>query len=407
MAFHLQFLPANILAQIPKTTQYDWLHKHQQQQFGHQWFLDNQQLFSTLQHIALNKKLQQFNRILLTCIALKKFITRYKQRIHQQLNDVCAVVVHRVATITQHISLEKCLSILQMGYQQWSRIRKAKRCTQSILHQCIVKHPNQLLKKEVAIIQAQLTHPATLHWPVISIYHQISRAGILQIAKSTFYKYAQLLKLQRRLPKHRRKNHQQGIRADKPLALLHLDITYFKTQDGFTNYLYIIQDNCSRAILYAQAFLHKSAQQMKIALMETLIKYQTQIPSLIQVLSDGGSENKLLSTIKLNNTTIQHLVAQLDIECSNSMVEAAHKNLKYHWLYRQTIPNHQAMHQHLAAAIHDHNNRPHDVLGGLHPQEVLNRLTKEQVFLQNTNPITSTQRIAANKAALCCASYSF
>lgn len=61
-----------------------------------------------------------------------------------------------------------------------------------------------------------------------------------------------------------------------------------------------------------------------------------------KLITDGGAENYGPITIWANaaqHPTIQHLIAQQDIVFSNSMIEAANKQLKYRFLYHQQIQN--------------------------------------------------------------------
>ena len=50
-----------------------------------------------------------------------------------------------------------------------------------------------------------------------------------------------------------RKNHTIGIRTDKPLKLLHVDVTKFTCKNGAKAFIYVVKDNFSKAILYAKA----------------------------------------------------------------------------------------------------------------------------------------------------------
>lgn len=103
---------------------------------------------------------------------------------------------------------------------------------------------------------------------------------------------------------------------------------------------------------------------------------------------------------------ITHLIAQRDIEFSNSMIEAANKQLKYRFLYHQHIPDHASLAIYLQQAVEDYNNRPHDVLNGLTPLEVLDgKVFDKEAFHQQTGQAKNV-RIVENKKAGCCY-YSF
>ena len=72
-----------------------------------------------------------------------------------------------------------------------------------------------------------------------------------------------------------------------------------------------------------------------------------------------------------DNPKINHIIAQTEIHFSNSMIEAANKQLKYRFLYHQKIKDYCSLDQYLKKAIEDFNHRPHAILNGLTPIEVL------------------------------------
>src|ERR1035438_10911202 len=98
------------------------------------------------------------------------------------------------------------------------------------------------------------------------------------------------------------------------------------------------------------------------------------ISSTVYLLTDDGSENygELKQWIKAcDNPKISHVIAQVDIHFSNSMIEAANKQLKYRFLYHQKINDSSKLDEYVEKAVSDFNNRPHNVLNGLTPIKVL------------------------------------
>src|SRR5450432_2741342 len=74
VAFYLNCLPNNILQIIPRSTRYDWSQRDIQDSFGYDWFLENKDLFHTLEMVAINKKLLKINKALLRIIAIILFM---------------------------------------------------------------------------------------------------------------------------------------------------------------------------------------------------------------------------------------------------------------------------------------------------------------------------------------------
>ena len=107
------------------------------------------------------------------------------------------------------------------------------------------------------------------------------------------------------------------------------------------------------------------------------VKAQYFLPGSVSecmLLTDDGSENygEVKQWIKAcDNPKINHVIAQADIHFSNSMIEAANKQLKYRFLYHQKINDYSKLDEYVEKAVLDFNNRPHAVLNGLTPIEVL------------------------------------
>jgi putative transposase len=123
------------------------------------------------------------------------------------------------------------------------------------------------------------------------------------------------------------------------------------------------------------------------------------------LLTDDGSENygevnQLISAS--NNPKINHVIAQADIHFSNSMIEAANKQLKYRFLYHQKINDYSILNEYVNKAILDFNNRPYAVLNGLTPIEVLQGKRYNKEIQNNLLSIAKQKRIHENQKMKCC-----
>ena len=210
-----------------------------------------------------------------------------------------------------------------------------------------------------------------------------------------------LLHLKRTGPSKRRKNHDEGIRAGKPLSILHADVTIFRTLDNQKNYIYFVQDNFSRAILAQTVALECKATITLDNLSKVREVYlKPKGVDCCQLITDDGSENAGPVSEWVNGSTcpsIERLIAQRDIVFSNSMIEAANKQIKYRFLYHKSIPDFESLKRYVSEAIEDYNNRPHDVLGGLTPLEVLNGKIIDTVGIQQQIMLAKVARVAENK----------
>lgn len=103
-----------------------------------------------------------------------------------------------------------------------------------------------------------------------------------------------------------------------------------------------------------------------------------------------------------SNNFIQHLIAQKDIVQSNSMIEAANKQIKYRFLYHQTIATFDELENYVQLSVDDYNNRPYTSLNGLTPKEVISgKLPASVNYYEQTKQATQ-HRIIENKKATCC-----
>jgi transposase InsO family protein len=191
------------------------------------------------------------------------------------------------------------------------------------------------------------------------------------LSLTSFYKYANLLLPNRPIRKKIRKTN--GLRADAPKKILHMDVTIFKPLDNTKVYLYFLVDNYSRYIINWKASLKYSADITFENISEAYTRENFgDIPPYIDLITDDGSENKgkVNDFVNADNSNIRKLIAQLDIIFSNSMIEAVNKRMKYDYLFTIDLADYEQTLKYLKWAIEQYNNKPHSALFGLTPTEV-------------------------------------
>ena len=183
-------------------------------------------------------------------------------------------------------------------------------------------------------------------------------------------------------------------------------MTEFRTEDQKKAYIYLVQDNYSRAILSCQL----SGERKAIHTFENLarVKAEYLLPAGIKeciLLTVDGSENhgELKEWIgACGNPKINHVIAQVDIHFSNSMIEAANKQLKYHFLYHKKTNDYSGLDKYLTEAILDFNHRPHAVLNGLNPMEVVEGKVYNKETQNNELSRAKVKSIIENQKVKCC-----
>ncbi|MDR3712036.1 MAG: hypothetical protein P4L51_04415, partial [Puia sp.] len=149
VAFYLNCLPDDLLQHIPRSTKYGWSHKDQVALFGYDWYIQNRHTFDALQQVATNRKLLQINRTLLRVIGLQKFIRTYARRIKDDICSTSDVVLSNLNKLSPVFGVKKTLKYLQQPYAWYLSLKRKNKCHSSILSLCRVRHPAQLLMKEI------------------------------------------------------------------------------------------------------------------------------------------------------------------------------------------------------------------------------------------------------------------
>jgi len=106
----------------------------------------------------------------------------------------------------------------------------------------------------------------------------------------TFYDYSRKLGFINK-PKVKRPK-KIGITADRPKQILHMDVTVYKFADNTKAYIYLIQDNYSRFILNWKVSRSCNSATALANLREACEKYNLLDEHSMDIIVDGGSENK-------------------------------------------------------------------------------------------------------------------
>jgi transposase InsO family protein len=237
-------------------------------------------------------------------------------------------------------------------------------------------------------------------WSLSAIYCRLLRDGKLHCHISTFYKYCRLLNITRK-QKRFKKNYLPLI-ASAPLQMLHMDVTLFRTADNVKQYLYVIRDNFSRAIVACSAATQYSAAIACNTLKTVLEKFGL-MEKEGTLITDAGSENKgeVMQMLRQPGMLWKKIIAQIDIVQSNSMVEAANKIIKHRFLYKQLVADFEALTNKLPYIIDAYNNTPLMALSAYTPAEVLNGKIPDCKRFEKQFFAARKKRIADNQTFTC------
>jgi putative transposase len=191
--------------------------------------------------------------------------------------------------------------------------------------------PNQLTFKEVKLIEQFVLNPEYRNWSLISIYYKLIRESERFFSDRTYYKYVSILGL-RRSKNKKPKAKNTGPRANRPLQLLHMDITEYWITDNIKAYLHIVMDNYSRKILGFKVALNKSAELACENLKEVYKKFNLAGHKDVMIMiNDNGSENYDITKQfieSLPNMTQYFANRKKRKQWTNNMIEALFCKMK-------------------------------------------------------------------------------
>ncbi len=165
-----------------------------------------------------------------------------------------------------------------------------------------------------------------------------------------------------------------SLKSSKPNEIWCADVTIFKTADGVKHYIHFLMDHYSKKILAYKIKKNSSAIAIKTLLQKAYNSVNTR--ENIIFLTDGGSENRnktVANYINSKHISIKHLIAQKDIQFSNSKIEAFNKIIKHQFLLPKKLENLKQLCIELDKDVFIYNKkRPQFGLAGNTPDETYN-----------------------------------
>ena len=266
----------------------------------------------------------------------------------------------------------------------------------------INEYYKRTLDNDLLWIRKYLLDERFKHWSSLSIYYQALRDKTVFMGIGTWYKYANRFGIKRKFFRLNRKK-VIGIRASRPMQILHMDVTIFEPLDHTKVYIYFIVDNFSRAILNWKTSVEYSSSIAMTVLKESISKHGISLDT--KLVADGGPENHgEVSKFVSNSENLKQLFAQKDIIQSNSMVESVNKHIKYYYLFKKELKDLHETIKYLSTSVPDYNNKPHGRLYGLTPIEVLNGTTPVKDNYQQDMIEARKNRLEQNRLIECCQS---
>jgi transposase InsO family protein len=213
---------------------------------------------------------------------------------------------------------------------------------------------------EIASIKDLVLDPSNRHMPLGTLARHAQRIGKVFASAAT---WARLVR-ERGWRRPRQRIHPQkptvGIRATKPSELWHIDVSIIKLIDGTKAYIHAVIDNYSRKIL-AWTIGARLDPLATCAVLLEAGKHLCAGADTPTVMADSGVENvNAAVNATLVDSGLRRVLAQVDVNESNSMIEAFWRSLKHNWLYLNSLDSIERLRSLVDFFVQAHNSQmPH------------------------------------------------
>ncbi|MBL4880303.1 MAG: hypothetical protein JKX82_03160 [Oleispira sp.] len=409
-------LDAVQIRQLPKTTKHNWNQFKHQNYYGNQWAASYIKQFDDIKEVFASAFLYKSLRFLVE--TRKGYLAMLGEFSHnKQLLKLHASKI--ISSIEYMKSLAKVNVVTACKYygvsKDWYYKEKSKIiCGISPFQKCYRQRPNQLTTSEVVTIENLVTNPVSYGKTKTTLYYHALRNKLIFCGKSTFNKYASALGY--RKPKRFARERKKGLKASSVFEWLHVDITNVNTVEDGMQKVAFVKDNKSKAILHYSSTSGKAGSKfIKNLFQETFDRYHLfNKTKPINILSDGGSENKgeLLTWIEKIQAppAVTKITAQTkDFPFSNSMSESTHSIYKTEFLHGKYSLNEKTHLKDLERFVEYYNHHRYPTeLYGLTPMEVVNGKIpdkhhfKEQIQTARKNRVEINQKFNDCKILMSC-----
>lgn len=313
-----------------------------------------------------------------------------------------------ITTARNHLSLKDCLESIGLTaarYHSW--VKRQIKCILPDQSTCPKLSPTKITSKETATIKELVTAKEYSHFSINSLAMLAKRKHTVFASVSAWYRIVREFNLRRPGVRIYPPKPKIGIRASEPNQIWHVDVSVFRIVNGARVYIQAIIDNASRYVLAWQVTQDYGGARTK-DLIEKALEVANKLCTKVAVpnlFTDDGTENQNKEVDSLVDAgKILRTIAQIDVEFSNSMIEALFRSLKHRWLYVLSLPTFEAVCRAVDEYLNDHNNKiPHYALGGAMPLEVFSGTwTQEsQLLLAEAAAMATFQRLEFNRSQKC------
>jgi putative transposase len=317
------------------------------------------------------------------------------------------MILGAIEGASKFLSLKGCLEVIGLTsarYHSWKKKQASCRLTDMI--SCPRLMTSRLTLDEISKIRDYATSEYFAHYSIMSLSWAAKKAGDLYASATTWSRVIRDLKLRRPGKRVYPAKPKIGVRASAPNRIWHLDLTVIKLVDGTRSFIQCVIDNYSRYVVAHSVSLTYGGIQTK-SLLEKALSHAKDLTGAEKplVFVDSGTENINSDVEKLiENGMINRIIAGIEIEFSNSIVEALFRRLKHAYLYLTSLSSFSTLVSKTDYYLGEHNNHiPHSALSGATPIEVfLESWTNKKIqILRDLHFEARRKRIQTNRSVSC------
>ena len=301
-----------------------------------------------------------------------------------------------------HFSLRVVLRILGLSHTRYHAWEREPACALTDRLCCPHRSPQQLTLDEITVIRDMVTSDEYRHVPTGTLARLAQRLGKVFASPSTWRRLVRVHRWRRPRQRVHPAKPKIGFRATCANEIWHIDTTLIRLLDGSRIYLRAVIDNFSRRILawnISSTFDPESTAKLLLDAARSMNP-----PEVPSVMADSGVENFNSSVDQLvNDEILKRVLAQTDVQFSNSMIEAWWRGLKHQWLYLNPLDALASVKKLVEFYVEQHNTHlPHAAFKGQTPDEMyFGKGGDVPKQLAAAKVAARAARLAANRAVRC------
>ena len=293
----------------------------------------------------------------------------------------------------------RLLGLSEGRLREWRH--RALECRLEDAPSCPRVFPLRLTSNERHEMRSLVEDPRYRHLPIRSLAIFAARAGRVFAHARTWYALVRRHGWRRPRARLYPAKPKVGLRASAPNEWWHVDVTIVRLLDGTRAYVHGVIDNYSRKMVAWAVEPELRAATTRALLLSA--REGLASAAKVRVMTDGGSENLIVGTDAGLAAIAEHVVAQVGVAFSNSMIEAFWRSLRHQWLYLHSLDSIDVLRRLVAEYVDDHNALiPRVELGGRTPDEAYaGREGDLHERLSRAHREARRARVEVNRSASC------